>query len=287
MEFKRSWKYKGPHRVPPARQAQRQDRAHRAEVQKTGNVAGGAVIQCPGANMGYTENQAERVPSDRADDAALAARAAGGEPRAFETIMRRHNRLLFRTARSILKNDEEAEDAVQETYLQAFHALGGFRAEARLSTWLVRIAVNQALGRLRRRSADVIPLDSAMEATEALTEIWMDKDPNGQPEFAAVRAEMRKLIEARIDKLPDAFRTVFMLRALEELTVEETAAVLDIPEETVRTRFFRARSLMREGLLRDMDMAYADAFSFAGKRCDRIVARVLAKLNEAGKIRNP
>ena len=225
--------------------------------------------------------QPVKTPLEWAGDAEVAARAAAGDQHAFEAIMRRHNQLLFRTARSILRNDEEAEDAVQEAYLQAFHALGSFRAEAKLSTWLVRIAVNQALGRLRRRRADVIPLDSAMEAAEVLTETWMDKDPSRQPESAAVRAEVRKLIEARIDKLPEAFRTVFVLRALEELTVEETAAALDIPEETVRTRFFRARSLMREGLSRDMDMAYADAFSFAGERCDRIVARVLAKLNEA------
>jgi len=219
--------------------------------------------------------------TNRTGDAELAGRAAAGDHRAFETIMRRHNPLLFRTARSILKNDEEAEDAVQETYLQAFHALGSFRAEARLSTWLVRIAVNQALGRLRRRRADVIPLDTAMEEAETHMETWKNQDPDGHPESAAGRAELRKLIEARIDKLPEAYRTVFVLRALEELTVEETAAALDIPEATVRTRFFRARSLMREGLSRDMDMAYQDAFSFAGERCDRIVARVMAKLNEA------
>jgi len=197
--------------------------------------------------------------------------------------MRRHNRLLFRAARSILKNDEEAEDAVQEAYLQAFHALGSFRAEARLSTWLVRITVNQALGRLRKRSAaDVIPLDSAMEAAQTHSEAWMEQDPNGQPESAAARTQLRKLIEARIDKLPEAFRPVFVLRAIEELTVEETAAALGIPEATVRSRCFRARSLMREGLSRDMDLGYEDAFSFDGERCDRIVEGVMAKIKEGG-----
>jgi RNA polymerase sigma-70 factor (ECF subfamily) len=229
-----------------------------------------------------SSSQPEKAPLERAADAELAARAAAGDHRAFETIMRRHNRVLYRAARSILKNDEEAEDAVQEAYLQAFHALGGFRAEARLSTWLVRIAVNQALGRLRKRSADVIPLDSVMDTAKARTEEWMAQDPDDRPESAAERAELRKLIEARIDKLPEAFRPVFVLRAVEELTVEETAAALGIPEATVRTRFFRARSLMREGLSRDMDMAYEDAFSFDGERCDRIVERVLEKLNEGG-----
>ena len=225
----------------------------------------------------------EKAASDTAGDAELAGRAAEGDHGAFETIMRRHNRLLFRAARSILKNDEEAEDAVQEAYLQAFHALGSFRAEARLSTWLVRIAVNQALGRLRKRSAaDVIPLDSAMEAAQTHSEAWMEQDPSGQPESAAARAQLRKLIEARIDKLPEAFRPVFVLRAIEELTVEETAAALGIPEATVRSRFFRARSLMREGLSRDMDLGYEDAFSFDGERCDRIVEGVMAKIKEGG-----
>lgn len=232
--------------------------------------------------MNTLSSQPKSVPPERMADLELAACAAGGDHRAFETIMRRHNRLLFRAARSILQNDEEAEDAVQDAYLQAFHALGSFRAEARLSTWLVRIAVNQALGRLRKRSADVISLDGVMDAPKARTEAWMEQDPNDRPEAAAARAELRKLIEARIDKLPEAFRPVFVLRAVEELTVEETAAALGIPEATVRTRFFRARSLLREGLSRDMDMAYEDAFSFDGERCDRIVECVLAKLKEGG-----
>ena len=235
-----------------------------------------------------TSVQQERAASERAGDAELARRAAAGEHGAFETIMRKHNRLLFRAARSILRNDEEAEDAVQEAYLQAFHALGTFRAEARLSTWLVRIAVNQALGRLRKRgSAEVIPLESAMDAAQTPTEAWMEQEPDGQPESAAVRAELRKLIEARIDKLPEAFRPVFVLRAVEELTVEETAEVLGIPEATVRTRFFRARSLMREGLARDMDLGYADAFSFDGARCDRMVQHVMARLKEIEKTGPP
>jgi RNA polymerase sigma-70 factor, ECF subfamily len=227
-------------------------------------------------------NQAAKAPPDWEADAKLAARAAAGDQRAFEKIMRRNNQLLFRTARSILKNDEEAEDAVQEAYLHAYRALGGFRADAKLSTWLVRIVANEALGRLRRRGADVIPLDTVTDTGAAQMETFMDEDPNVQPDRAVERAEVRKLIEARIDMLPDAFRPVFMLRAVQEFTVEETAAALDIPEATVRTRFFRARSLMREGLSRDLDLAYEEVFAFDGARCDRIVARVMARLNEGG-----
>ena len=216
--------------------------------------------------------------SAQTTDVELAARAANGDEAAFEAIMRRHNRLLFRTARSILKNDAETEDALQEAYLRAWRALASFRADAKLSTWLVRIVINESLGRLRRRSAQVIPLDAAMESSEQQPEACMEDDPDQQPDRVAMRSEVRALIEARIDTLPDAFRTVFMLRAVEELSVEEVAVVLEIPEATVRTRFFRARSLLREGLSRDVDLAIGDAFSFAGVRCDRIVAGVLARL---------
>lgn len=209
-------------------------------------------------------------------DAELAALAASGHEAAFELIMRRHNRLLFRTARSILKNDDETEDALQDAYLRAWRALHGFRSEARLSTWLVRIVINEALGRLRRRGADVIPLDlHGPDDDEETLERAMPDDPDQRPDRVAQRAQMRRLMEARIDSLPDAFRTVFMLRAVEEMSVEEIGAALQIPEATVRTRFFRARGLLREGLSRDIDVATADAFSFAGARCDRIVAQVL------------
>ena len=213
-------------------------------------------------------------------DTELAERAAHGDVPAFEAIMRRHNQLLFRTARSILKNDDETEDALQETYLLAWRAMATFRADSKLSTWLVRIVINQALGRLRRRGAQIIPLDTAMESTDPATRVAVEEDPDRRPEHGALRPERRRLNVAPIDLLPEAFRTVFMLRAVEEMSVEEVAAVLEVPEATVRTRFFRARGLMREGLSRDVDVALADAFSFAGSRCDRIVAGVLARLAE-------
>ena len=220
----------------------------------------------------------EAIAPQGATDAELVARAANGDQLAFEAIMRRHNRLLFRTARSILKSDAETEDALQEAYLRAWRALANFRAEAKLSTWLVRIVINESLGRLRRHGAQVIPLDTAMECSEHQTEAWMEDDPDQRPDRVAMRGEVRRLMESRIDRLPDAFRTVFMLRAVEELSVEEIAVALDIPEATVRTRFFRARGLLREGLARDVDISISDAFSFAGARCDRIGAGVLARL---------
>jgi RNA polymerase sigma-70 factor (ECF subfamily) len=243
-----------------------------------GNVARRHHIEWMEAIM---HNAALSIPStvsERSSDAELAARASSGDESAFEAIMRRHNRLLFRTARSILKSDSESEDALQEAYLHAWRALGKFRADARLSTWLVRIVINESLGRLRRRGAQVIPLDAFMDLPEPQAQPWLEDNPDQQPEQVAMRGEVRRLMEARIDMLPDAFRTVFMLRAVEELSVEEVAVALEIPEATVRTRFFRARGLLREGLSRDADLAVGDAFSFAGERCDRIVASVVAEL---------
>ena len=223
-----------------------------------------------------------QVQEPRTPDATLAKRIASGDHGAFVILMRRHNQALFRTARSILRDDAEAEDAVQDAYLLAYRAMGSFRAEAKLSTWLVRIVVNESLGRARRnrRRAEVIPMDgNAGTDTQAMENI-VSEDLSTQPERAAASAETRRLIEARIDELPDAFRSVFVLRALEEMSIEEVAASLDITEATVRTRFFRAKSLLRASLSREIDHAFDEAFAFAGERCDRIVEGVLARLQD-------
>jgi RNA polymerase sigma-70 factor, ECF subfamily len=215
----------------------------------------------------------------KVNDAELASRVAAGEEPALRLMMRRHNQTLFRTARAILRDDSEAEDAVQDAYLKAIRGIGAFRSDSKLSTWLVRITVNEALQRLRRtrRAAEVIPLAGDLyEGGEAQDNV-MDENAES-PEEQAMRAQSRRIMESKIDALPDSFRAVFVLRAVEELSVEETAAVLDIPEATVRTRLFRARSLLRESLSREMDMALDDAFHFAGARCERITERVLARL---------
>lgn len=227
--------------------------------------------------MQNSHNVAVTAISNQTTDAELVLRAGSGDEAAFEAIMRRHNRLLFRTARSISINDEDAEDVLQEAYLHAWRALGSFRSDAKLSTWLVRIVVNEALGRLRRKRANVIPLDAAMKSPEPEIQASLAVDADQQPEPSAMRAQLRAIMEARIDLLPDMYRTVFMLRAVEEMSVEEVSHVLDMPEATVRTRFFRARGLLREGLASDIDVTLGDAFSFDGARCDRIVATVLAK----------
>ena len=216
----------------------------------------------------------------RLDDVSLAALVATGDEGAIRLLMRRHNQALFRTARAILRDDTEAEDALQDAYLKAFRAMGTFRADAKLSTWLIRIVANEALGRLRkaRRSAEIIVLDGGadIETRDDMTTTQSE----AQPEREAERAQARRIMESKIDELPDAFRAVFVLRAVEEMTVEEVAASLDIPEATVRTRFFRARALLRESLARDFDVVTGEAFAFAGARCDRITSRVIARLKE-------
>jgi len=206
--------------------------------------------------------------------------ALAREPDAFRALMREHNQALFRTARAILRDDAEAEEAVQEAWMQAYRGLESFRGDSKLSTWLIRIAANEALGRLRRRkrTAEVIPMSIDDSADESARDNMPDETPGAGPDVQAMRGEVRRLIEKRIDALPDQFRAVFVLRAVEELSVEETAAALDIPEATVRTRFFRARSLLRESLSREMDMAVENAFEFLGARCDRITAAVMARI---------
>lgn len=220
-----------------------------------------------------------KIPVKDLSDVEIAHLVAAGDENAFEHLMRRYNRPLYRTARSILKDDAEAEDVVQESYLLAYRNIKSFRGDAKLATWLTRIVVNEAIARSRKtnRRAEIICLDGDMEQVADAQETSMGERSGDQPERAAMRAEARRLLEKHIDRLPDAFRTVFVMRALEEMSVEETAECLGIPDATVRTRFFRAKSMLREALSREIDFAYQDAFSFDGERCDRIVAGVLVR----------
>lgn len=215
-----------------------------------------------------------------ADDMTLAARVASRDQVAFESLMRRHNGRLFRVARAIVKDDSEAEDVLQDAYLDVYRNISRFRGESQLSTWLVRIVANQALMRLRRQRRDrvVLSMDDHPKGSEVRVREFADSTSESPP-AAALRAEARRLIERRIDELPVSFRAVFVLRELEELSVEEVSECLGIPAATVRTRLFRARALLREALARDLDIATGEVFAFAGARCDRIVAAVLARVN--------
>jgi RNA polymerase sigma-70 factor (ECF subfamily) len=220
------------------------------------------------------------VPPDAANDDSLVRDVRRGSPTAFGAMMRRYNRRLYRTARAILKDDSLAEDALQEAYLAAFRHMDEFRGDAALGTWLTRIVVNQALQALRRTRRDrvVVPFEESDAQHEALN---VADSPDTGPENMLLRAQTRRLIERNIDALPEGYRTVFVLREVEDLTVEETAAALDIPAATVRTRLFRAKARLRESLAQQMDVATQDAFGFDGERCDRIVRTVLDRI-EAG-----
>jgi RNA polymerase sigma-70 factor, ECF subfamily len=219
---------------------------------------------------------AQQVAED-GPDSELLARIRGGDAAAFAQLMRVNNRRLYRLARGILKDEGEAEEAVQEGYLRAFTHLDGFKGEASLATWLARIVGNEALARLRRRrpSVEIGSLADSLSADSAHSE-------PASPEHLAARREIRRAIEAAVDTLPAPFRSVFVLRAVEGLSIRETAAWLGIPEETVKTRFHRANRLLRGALSQEFAAIWDDAFPFAGSRCDRIVAAVLAQLARLG-----
>jgi len=227
-------------------------------------------------------NSQAAAHSPAIDDWSLVQRVRGGDGAAFELLMRRHNRRLYRVARAMLRDAAEAEDAVQEAYFAAYQRIDTFRGDAALATWLSRLVSNECLTRLRRqaRRDNIVPIVSAHAMSPPgddmpLEEVSVSHEET--PERALARAEMRALLERKVDQLPQDFRAVFILRAVEELSVEETAECLGIPEATVRSRHFRARSLLRESLAQDVDTAERDLFGFDGERCDRIVASVLRR----------
>jgi RNA polymerase sigma-70 factor (ECF subfamily) len=215
-------------------------------------------------------------------ETALIARALARDAAALAEIMRRNNRRLYRAAWGILRDEQEAEDAVQDCYLKAFAALPNFRGEAALSTWLTRIAINEALMRRRKRQAqaasigNVIPLRPEGTPSDEPAE-----DPTLSPEATAMRTQLRPYLQEAVGALPEDQRAVFVLRALEELSVEETAQILDLNPQTVRTRFLRARRKLQEQLQRELKLTFGEMLPFAGPRCDRMVERVLRLLDLA------
>ncbi|HWJ04751.1 MAG TPA: RNA polymerase sigma factor [Steroidobacteraceae bacterium] len=223
---------------------------------------------------------ARLAPHDDDTDDSLLRRVIDGETAAFAPLLRRYNRRLFRLARATLRDDAEAEDALQDAYVTAYRNLRQFRGDASLCTWLSRVVLNECFGRLRRAARrDNVAHIFAPADQESLDQ--MAPSTLERPEQAAIRAQMRTLLERKVDDLPEAFRVVFVLRCVEELGIDEIAACLDLPESTVRTRYFRARGLLREALARDVDLAERDLFEFGGTRCDRIVAGVMARVRSS------
>jgi RNA polymerase sigma-70 factor, ECF subfamily len=215
---------------------------------------------------------------DRATDIELLERARQGRDDAFSALVRRHDRYLYRVARSILRDHQEAEDVVQQTYLKAFTKIVDFRGEANLRTWLTRIALNEALGRKRqqRLHVELGAIDTAQERVRS--QIYLSPMTQATPEGEASRSQIRQILESAIDHLPPALRTVLVMRDVEGATVEETANILGIKAETVRTRLHRARNMLRARLGEEFAAVLREVFPFERPRCDALVSRVLAKI---------
>jgi RNA polymerase sigma-70 factor (ECF subfamily) len=221
--------------------------------------------------------QGERA--HRPEEAGFLAGALQGDEAAIRSLIQRHNRRLYRLARSIVRNDSEAEDVVQDAYVRAFTNLATFRGESGFGTWLARIVINEALGRLRRRRATVNW--ATVEDRPALLGqliLFPLGHQQADPERTMAQGEIRSMLEQVIDDLPDAFRTVLVARVIEEMSVEETAAVLNLRPETVKTRLHRARKLVRRALEQRLGPALTETFPFEGQRCARMADAVVRRL---------
>lgn len=210
-------------------------------------------------------------------DKQIFQRVLQGEKQLFELIMRRYNRKLFRIARSVLKSDAEAEDALQESYILAYSHMHEFNGPLNAGAWLAKITINESLGRLRRSAGvkeQLVQFNS--DYFSAMTNQVIET--TSSPEYITGADKIMQLIESAIDKLPRNYRTVFVLRAVEQLSVDETAEYLNINPATVKTRFHRAKSLLKKSLDRHVEAKAVDAFSFGGKDCDHIVANVFKRL---------
>jgi RNA polymerase sigma-70 factor (ECF subfamily) len=216
---------------------------------------------------------------ERLSDVELAQFVVRRDPHAVRVVTQRNNQRLFRAAFSILKNRAEAEEAVQEAYLKAFAAMDGFAGRSSLSTWLTRIAINEALARARRaeRRARIEEEHQLVNLDTYREKFMASSDSARSPEANVMRRQLAKLLERAIGNLPELFRPVFVLRDIEGLSVEETSEVLQIPRETVKTRLLRARRRLQQELDPELREALHDTFPFAGANCEALTEKVLAR----------
>ena len=221
--------------------------------------------------------QAQTPKPTEATAEELVARARNRDEAAIRSIIQANNRRLYRLARGILRNDSEAEDVVQETYVRAFTHLDSFRGDSSLSTWLSRIAMNEALGRLRGKQP-AVELDSLPSGAIEAQIIQFPLAAPIDPEKTMAQREIQHVVEHAIDELPEPFRLVFMTRVVEGMNVEETAEILNLKPETVKTRLHRARTMLRESVERKIGPVVMEAFPFAGRRCERLTEAVLERL---------
>jgi RNA polymerase sigma-70 factor (ECF subfamily) len=217
----------------------------------------------------------------------LVERARRKDPKAIRLLIKQQNQRLYRIARSIVRDDSDAEDVLQEAYVRAFAGLDGFKGEARIGIWLARIVINEALGWLRRRPTTVTSLSSTHIGLVAQIIPFPGANRVADPETSMAQSEIHLLLERSIDGLPQGFREVFVARLVEGMSVQETAELFGIPPQTVKTRLFRARALLRTEIERQIGPVLRDAFAFAGRRCDELTEAVLSRLSLADFFGNP
>ena len=224
-----------------------------------------------------TELSTHRTPSplDPITDEEIVARVVGGETLLFELLMRRHNQRVYRTVRAILGADNEAEDVMQQTYLNAFTHLASFAGQARFSTWLTSIAVNESLGRRRRSGVAALRIASSSEDDDPILHI---RATGPDPEQQVMTSELEHLVEEEIMRLAENYRTVIVLRQVEGLSTEETAKILGVSTDVVKTRLRRARVMLREALLERAGVTFERLFAFPATRCNRVVEAVMQRI---------
>jgi RNA polymerase sigma-70 factor (ECF subfamily) len=207
----------------------------------------------------------------RLSDAEVVRRVLSGEPALFEVLMRRYNQRVFRAIRSVLRGDHESEDAMQQAWLNAYSHLGQYQGTASFSTWMTRIALNEALGRTGGKLRPT-PIDEVPEEDEGMRSKTQD------PEGRVADRELGRMMEEAVDELPDLYRSVFVLREIEGMSTADAALALGASEEAVKVRLHRARLALRDGLYARAGLAAQEAFAFLGWRCDWMVARVLGRI---------
>ena len=211
-------------------------------------------------------------PGEQLSDAEVVERVVAGDTALFEILMRRYNQTVYRSVRAILKTDEEVEDVMQQAYLNAYAHLSQFAGLAKFSTWLIRIAVNEALARLRKRHNPAWSWSGGDE----MASLVETKAPN--PEQTAAATQMREVVEAELSALPATYRTVLVLRDVEGLSTAEAAECLGVSEDVVKTRLSRARAVLRDGLSRRAGVTLESIYTFGNSRCDRVVAAVMQQI---------
>lgn len=230
------------------------------------------------ANPGF-DSGAALAPSD----ADIVRRVRGGESALFEVLMRRHNQRVYRAARAVVQDEDEAEEVMQQAYLNAYAHLDQFEERSQFSTWLVRIALNEAFARRRRRLAERQRQAGGAEPVGDIMEMLVS--PHYDPERQAYAKQLHRVLEQAVDTLPDTYRAVFMLREIEGLSTSETAAGLGLGDEAVKTRLHRARAMIRRSVAERIGDAAAGAFEFHARRCDRVVAAVMARISSTDAVR--